>query len=63
MKRYDFILTYKTLQRSLVNPSKLEENTHEKKVRGYGNSKTEAKRYVCQRYGCKASQLSTYKEK
>ena len=62
MKRYDFVLTYKILQRSLVDPLKLEEITKEKKVRGYGNSKAEAKKYVCQRYGCKASQLSTYKE-
>lgn len=63
MKRYDFVLTYKKITRSLVNPSKLEETVHEKKVRGYGDSKTEAKKYVCQRYGCKSSQLSTYKEK
>ena len=58
MKRYDFILT-----RSLVDTSKLEESTHEKKVPCYGNSKREAKRYLCQRYGCKYSQLSDYKEK
>lgn len=63
MKRYDFILTYKKLTRSLVDTSKLEESTHEKKVRGYSNSKIEAKKYLCQRYGCKSSQLCSYKEK
>ena len=54
-KRYDFILRYDS------KVSKYGYETRYKKVRGYGKSRREAKKFVCRIYGCNIFQLSKYR--